>query len=328
MLPHRLIIFGEWMKALVRFLFVFIFPLSLYGAATPHLMLYFDVNKTLIASDKALNKSTEATLNELLAEKYVALWDESLSAPLSFYAYANAQLARSTTDAEREQWRCSLLHFNSYLRDRGHPLYHEVQREYESAQVQLSRGRIFPSFYHLIQHLDRAAIPYSIILRSMGHEISDVSAEISLACGIGFSTGKFLKGALHLGESIILRDAQAIYTHLRHGQHAALNDDWHHWSTNGMGAQWGKPFYIDLDDAQTLSLFFDDNIGEGVSWNIVAPRHAKTGELLPIAPLLKSRQLVHVNTLEAILNQNYFLELVQEAIHHKLTFEEKTLAAD
>lgn len=309
------------MKAFVRFLFVLILPLSLYGAATPHLMLHFDVNKTLIASDKALNKSTEATLNELLAEKYVAIWDESMREPLSFYAYVNAILASSTTDAQqREQWRYTLEHFNDYLREQGHPLYPVVQKEYEVAQAQLKRykGRVFPSFYHLIQHLNQAAIPYSIILRSMGHEIADVSEEIGRACGISFCTGKFLSGALHLNANTILTDAYAIYTHLRQGQHAAISDDWHFWSTHGMGAEWGKPFYIDLEDAQTLSLFFDDNIGEGIHWNIVAPRHAKTGELLPIDLLLKSRQLVRVKTLEAILNQDYFLQLVQEAIHHKL----------
>ena len=64
--------------------FFFVFTLSLYGEAPPHLILHFDVNKTLIASDQTENKSLEDVINEMLSRKYSSCWDERVLKPISF----------------------------------------------------------------------------------------------------------------------------------------------------------------------------------------------------------------------------------------------------
>lgn len=78
-----------------------------------------------------------------------------------------------------------------------------------------------------------------------------------------------------------------------------------------MDSKFGKPLYIDPEDRSTLSLFFDDNIFlDDREKNIIAPMNAKTGEPISIAELAALNQVFCVDTLEAILNDDYFIDLV------------------
>lgn len=57
------------MKLIIRLFVTFlVISTSLFSEDSLHLILYFDINKTLIASDKAGNKSVTDVINELLAE--------------------------------------------------------------------------------------------------------------------------------------------------------------------------------------------------------------------------------------------------------------------
>lgn len=79
-------------------------------------------------------------------------------------------------------------------------------------------------------------------------------------------------------------------------------------------AEQGKPFYFNSEDQEILSIFFDDNIGDSDEKNIIAPLDIATGEKVSIKTLLESKQAVGVDTLEAILNQSYYIERLQEAL--------------
>ncbi len=172
------------MKYILRlFLTLLIVSIHLYGEATPHLILNFDINKTLIASDKAGKKSVEDVLNELLAEKYSARWDESLQEEMTFDVYIKHILIPGPEDNSElnKQRKLYLQHFIDYLLTHDHPLCESALADYGSAlrSLQISKGTIFASFYHLIRDLDAKEISYSIILRSFGDEVLEVKNEIN-----------------------------------------------------------------------------------------------------------------------------------------------------
>ena len=82
-----------------------------------------------------------------------------------------------------------------------------------------------------------------------------------------------------------------------------------------MSAKQGKPFYVDREDKGTLSIFLDDNISNNNPIkNIIAPLDAATGELIPIEELIESGQAIRVDTLKAILNDEYYINHIQETI--------------
>lgn len=181
--------------------FSLVITTPLFG--TPHLILHFDINKTLIASDRAGNKSIEQVINELLACEYKFKWDESVKEAISYDEYVHSK--DDLWDKRKEQ--------------------------------------------------------------------------------------------IH---------------------HVAIRDDWSYWSQEGcMKSQFGKPFIIDRNDKEVLAIFFDDNIRlDDENENIIAAIDATTGQSLSIKELAKTKQVVRVDTLSAILNDHYFLENVHATLSH------------
>lgn len=295
--------------------------IPLFGDPNPHLILYFDINKTLIASDKAGNKSVEEVLNELLAEKYKDYWSDSLDEPITFDEYVQTILVPGPRESRelRDERKIYTQHFIDYLLGQNHPSYQAVLDDYEAALMVLdnSNGMIFPSFYALKDHLDNSGISYSIILRSFGEEVFEVKDEINKVYTMFFNgSGTFREGKLQLEDDQSIEDPLAIYQFLRRIDHTAIHDDWNFWNGNSMFSNAGKPFYIDREDHETLPIFFDDNIREDDSThNIIAPLDAVTNELIPIEQLIESGQALRVDTLKAILNNNYYINCVDEALH-------------
>lgn len=292
----------------------------MYSEVMPHLVLHFDINKTLIASDKVGNKLVDDVINELLAEKYIALWDSSLLEEMSFDDYVSKILIPGAkNDAElKRQRKCYLQHFLDYLRVNNSPLYKLAFCEYEAALkvLETSQGDIFPSFYRLIEKLNEQQISYSIILRSFGLELFEVKQEInSFHEGLICRTAEFQKGKLYLDSGEVIEDSYEIYCTLRSIGHIAIHDDWNYWNSHGLAAHQGKPFYVDREDSETLSIFFDDNIDEADSINnIISSLDAHSNESIPIEEVVELGLPVRVDTLEAILNDNYFIERVEEAV--------------
>lgn len=294
----------------------------------PHLILHFDVNKTLIASDQTENKSMEDVICELLSRKYSACWDDTVAEPMTFDAYVKTVLLPGHEhDAQLKMDRLfHLIHFIDFLRDHNHPLYPAVLTEFDLVLESLKEmeGNIFPSFYHLISDLDQKGITYTLYLRSFGKEVFEVKNEINTSCKNLFQIdGTFQKGVLHIDGISPLNEPQKIYDFFYSKKHAAIRDDWKYWMDGEMDAKYGKLFYIDPTNTDVLPIFFDDNIKTDSSEkNIIASIDLQTGKTIPIPLLLQTRQLVAVDTLKAILNKRYYIEYVEEALQmHQLRIE-------
>lgn len=305
------------MKKIFVFL-CFMLTLALQAEFKPHLILNFDVNKTLIASDKTENKSIEDVINEMLSRKYSACWDPSISEPITFDQYVRTVIMPGEEhDKDLKIARLVYFtHFIDYLNEHQHPLYTTVLNEFNTVIETLQGAHIFPSFFRLMNELDQKEVSYTLFLRSYGKEVFEVKNEINAKLNQLFQVeGQFRGGILYINGEEPLTNPQEIYSFFTSKKHAAIHDDWPYWMKGEMFAQYGKPFYIDLEDRNTLALFFDDNIKvDSFEKNIIAPLHSQTGDVISIPTLLKSKQMIFVDTLEAIVNENYFIERIQESL--------------
>lgn len=277
-------------------------------------MLHFDINKTLIATDKAGGKSLEDVLNHLLASEYRYRWEEGVSEPISYEEYIREiVLPGPEHDLELKAKRKVYLdHFLDYLKEQSHPLYLDVLKTYTAAfeKLQHSNGNVFPSFYKLLRVLDEAEISYTLYLRSFGSEIFEIAEEINSIYGELFAqSGSFKHRDLIVDGKNIGSDPSDIYRFLCNNSHMAIQDDWSYWMLGKKASSYGKPFIIDQNDPTILAIFFDDNIYD----NIVAPIDMESGEPLPIEEVINRKQMVCVDTLKAILDDNYFFDLVNQA---------------
>lgn len=286
--------------------------------AEPHLILNFDINKTLIASDKTENKSLEDVINEMLSRKYFACWDSTILEPITFDQYVRTVIMPGEEhDKELKIARLVYFtHFIDYLKEHDHPLYSVVLNEFNKVIETLQGAYIFPSFFRLMDELDQRGVSYTLFLRSYGKEVFEVKNEINEQLNHLFQVeGQFRKGVLYINGEEPLTTPETIYSFFNSKKHAAIHDDWPYWMEGEMFAKYGKPFYIDLEDRDTLTLFFDDNIKlDSFEKNIIAPINSQTGEAISIPFLLKSKQMIFVDTLEAIVNENYFIERIQESL--------------
>jgi hypothetical protein len=286
-------------------------------------MLHFDINKTLIATDRAGGKSIENVLNGALASKYKYRWDTTIAEPISYEIYIREILLPGPEhDLElKERRKVYLTHFVDYLKEQNHLLYPEVENIYKIALEKLKNtGNVFPSFYQLLKRLDQEKISYTLFLRSFGSEVFEIAEEINEGCGnIFMNSGSFIEGKLVVADEIVGNDAPEIYEVLNRSSHMAIQDDWKYWITGETANSFGKPFIIDQNDPSILGIFFDDNIDlSNTEKNIIAPIDVSTGLLIPIEELAKRNQVVCVDTLNAILDDNYFVELVNQALRDQI----------
>jgi hypothetical protein len=279
----------------------------------PHFVLFFDINKTIVLHDSAKNASPKDMLNSLLAETVHDFWDNTTE-KMTFKKYVETVLApgndydKLTKEARFNYQR----NFIIYLKETGNKNLEFVQSEFNKAEQRLScqESVVFDSFFSLITCLNQQQIPYSIILRTFGIDLSETTQAIIDYSNISFTDTGFFKE-----HQLILNNQKSMpltsYEFLQKvmpGHHYAIRDDFLYWNSNQQRQNFGKPFPCDIHNAK-IPIFFDDNAFEK---DIIAI-HSKNREITK-HDLLKSGQLVAVDTLSAIQNKNYFIEKIEKLI--------------
>jgi len=309
------------MKSLFRLFLLFIITSTSFSwSVTPHLLLNFDINETIIATDQATNKSIENTLNELLSKKISACWDASLTQPISYYDYVHKLQFPENSGEAKAKRRQATRHFLDFLSHHDHLLYGEALKTYTVAYNTLAsvESSIFPSFYHLLDELDRKGISYSIFLRTFGEDLSLVKDEInSYRSGMFRDSGEFSRGCFVFENGKSIKNSYEIYSHFLAKKHIAIKDDYYTWAEHDLESKYGKVFYVDQNDKSILAIFFDDNINlnDGVD-NIIAAIDPTNGESISIEMLADKGQVVQVDALEAIIDINYYIKRVEAALQH------------
>jgi hypothetical protein len=161
--------------------------------------------------------------------------------------------------------------------------------------------------------------PFTLILRTFGpdaQEIAKVLNESEIGCDIK-TFHRIKRGVFKIDDKEANLHEYIKQFSQKPGEHLAIRDHHKWWFKHGECYQFGKAFPIDLNDPDALSIFFDDNAAfkqDRPEHNIVNPYDPVTRTSLSIKDLIERRRLFPVDTLKAILDENYFIDLVKEAI--------------
>ena len=190
---------------------------------TPHLILHFDINRTLIACDKVQQKSVRDVIVNTLADQTEGLWGSQLTHPICYSDYVKHHLFPNPTLSKeiKKKQKEEICRFLDVMREQEHPLYPTLQRKYDQALSKLNQqeGMIFPSFYKLLDYLEERGISYTLVFRTFGGDAPEVAAELNARLGEGFLT-----------DIRPVTDREEFYDFLKTADHhVAINDDWDTW---------------------------------------------------------------------------------------------------
>lgn len=283
-------------------------------------IFHFDVNKTLVGIDPAGGKALNDILIHSLADRYKYCWGPEIQKPINYSDYIKTYvLPGASDDRELKKLRVKKISdFIEYLKETGHPLYHEAQSTLDNLKIkiEMQNGRlVFDSFYRLINHLMQHTINFTIIIRTFGDDIESIVKEFDTYITPGFINkyGKIKNRMLHVEGDKTFETSQDIYNFFKTTVNIAIQDSWKEWSQQNEHQHFGKLFPVDPEDAEIVSIILDDNIiddPESTS-NIVDPVDAQTGGHLNVAELIKKKRIFVVDTIAAILNPDYFIELIE-----------------
>lgn len=282
----------------------------------PHLVLHLDLNKTIIATDKAANLDADQVILYSLACHTFDRWDETIKEPISYTEYIKFhEIPNPHHDktVKRQQYE-RISHFLDYLEEHAHPAYEKTREKLFRAKEKLLSltTTVFPSFYRLIDHLEKEKIPYTLVMRTFGSDGPSVANEINETLG-----RPFIKYSYRMKEGKIDTHHGLLEPHrfiANHRQHCLIRDDWKWWFSHGENAQYGKPFPI-FEEREMLSIFFDDHAQVLLSKpekNIVAAT-TERGRFIKPSDLIEDKLLYPVDTVEALLDEDYFIKKIEES---------------
>lgn len=296
--------------------FIFIPAEAFIATNESLLLLHLDVNKTLIAEDKVKNQTVENVITFELAKRAVHQWDPQFP-PMSYYDYVSKVLVSGPRNASLKEKRNKILsEFMQTLENSDYQGKNELIVLYHSCMKKMEGKYLIPSFVKFLRHLKQRNINFRLILRTYGDDVrvGSVVKEIEKVLDGGrfkFS-GSYQSGVLNIKGMESINDAQEAYRFFRETEgHVAIQDDWKIWIDDEEKSRSGKPFVFDPEDKKIVSLFIDDNINPepDSEYNIV--------NLIPINSRKGCRSEFHssylrkVDTIEAILDEDYFLKLIR-----------------
>lgn len=282
----------------------------------PHLILFFDINGTILVSDSAKGKDAETAIAQILAEEFKAVWDASVTTtPMSYRHYIRDHLINSKPPGEEKSFSDYYRDFMPFLRRIQHPLLAEIETTYNQMREKLKDGDIFPSVINMINRLKEDNWNFTIVLRSFGDDAPHAMEEISRRAKIQFlPEASFKQGVLETADQQRLLTPGQWLACIQPGAHTSWHDDYLYWKDNDFKRAFGKPFPIASFPSNKLSIVFDDNAKDK---EIIAPKRVGTFEILDqddyYTSLCDSGRIVAVNTMRAILDDDYYFGLIVRA---------------
>ncbi|HXF90303.1 MAG TPA: hypothetical protein VNJ29_00070 [Candidatus Nitrosotenuis sp.] len=280
---------------------------------SPHFILHFDVNKTIVCFDQIQDMSVDQTLTLLFADRIAASWRADLD-PMTYKKYVRKFIVpgNELDQTVKKQRLKSYQNLWQELKCLDQTKFEHYQEEWKKARELLTSHHVFPSFFRLIHFLDDHQLSYSIILRTFGNDLDFVIEEIRKDCPqISFVRGLFLKGNLHICDDVLTNMEHIQDFFINH--HLAIRDDHHHWHHHHKEQiTGGKPFPFRKSD-QVVTLFFDDNLK---SKQIVQVIDLNNDASDPVSPgeLIEAGFLIPVDTLSAISDEDYFVRCIERLL--------------
>ena len=305
----------------------------------PRLVLYFDVNATVIITDPAARLSLDEALDKALNQPD---WDGS----------------------EQPDWNISFKKNNSEISKEGllkalrWPNGVEIDEKLCNGEYHF----IFPSFFKTVTQLAKEKREFTIVFRTFGSDLERIRTAMNeYAAGnhplynydgceeLFIPTSRMWKGRYGNGEFIpegdqlITPTSTASYTLTNHAENhqtttltfeediisalecrntpraaVACQDHYEWWKFHKYIPSSGKPMWITEDDKNVHHIFFDDCIHKSASDSIISVRHRKTGE--DNFKFMTGEEIINLHgcntvrcqTVDAIMDPNYFLNKIKE----------------
>jgi hypothetical protein len=314
---------GNRMAILTQFKFSIVFRVIFLSVCcanagtTPYLILHFDMNRTLIATDAVGKKTGHDTICGAIADQMVDFWDDSFAAPLNYYEYVKYHLVPNPTNSKEIKLRQKekIAEILDFLKEKDDRNYFRAKEIYVRAMdaFQKQETEIFPSFYKLIDKLHERNIAYTLIIRTFGSEAGSIAEELNQRYGENFIANAYAmkQGQLEGTES----DLYALILNADH--HFIIRDDWDWWYSHKENWMYGKPFPIDLNDKERISLFFDDHAKPNPNYpdsNIVTPYNVENGLLISPDKLIAAKSIYPVDMIEALCDEDYYVRFIEKFI--------------
>lgn len=295
-----------------------------------NLILFVDINGTIIANDSAKNKDADTAILQLLAENYAAQWDTSKSTEvmtyrkyIEKYLLADDESKSKNKKARPEDYK----EFINFLEKTKHPLHEEMVSIFNKIKKILSDSGVFPSFLKLINTLEKEKTPFTIILRTFGNDAQNVIKELENKTNLKFSNfATFKTGYLTNTNKNVLKTTNEILQSIKPNEHGAWQDDYSHWNSHGETHAYGKPYLIDLNSKNTMSLFFDDNATDKKILSVQLTSGDVNDQANFQKELINLGRIVPVNTLRAILEEDYFKNCVDYAVKQRIASKATTVS--
>lgn len=263
-------------------------------------VIHMDINRTIIATDTTQKYTLSDFASLCLAKETEYTWD-NIQEPINYYLHVYKNLLPgSRSDKELRKQRRDMIHsfMGNALISSAYPYKLELLARYRSLLKALkSDAKVFTSFYTLLDQLPEDAC---IVFRTFGQDGEIVLEELGLQHTPRFSR----KGELLFREGNEVSYEEFFKT-IDSERFVFLQDDFFYWNAHKEAARYGKPLPFRSNDT---TIFFDDNVEDSDTTNIVYPFTYPEGEPLKISDLVKAGRIVRVNTVEAILTPQYFVE--------------------
>jgi len=278
------------------------------------LLLHFDVNQTIIAIDSAQDKNIEDSINMILASFTYEQWEGSPNKQ-SYARYIADKIMQENPLLHPND--PAFMHIkNEFIKNYPHYLekYPSILGIYAQEKTLMLKNLsmyemgIFPSFFKVISWLN-THFPnnYTIYLRTFGKDLREIVPALEKQSTLRFAAQtECLKDAL-----LSMRKNTQLFelcTNIPH-KHFAIRDDYFYWKAHEFKIQGGKPFPIDLTNPYIISMFFDDNAGNRFR-SIICPIGIN-GEIIDPQELIKKGNIVVVNSKQAILDEDYFINKIK-----------------
>lgn len=284
------------------------------------IILFIDLNGTIILADPVSGKDHEVAVNQFLAEKHEAVWGDHSKIPMPFKHYMEKFLAAGDReDLNIKKMRNNFYkNFINYLQKAEHELFLLIKSEYDTIMkvVDPAQGSVVPAFFKLIDYLEENKASYSIVLRTFGNDLDHIVKEIEAKCHLRFIRDVHIneEGFMHVNGNLHVNAAEMLEV-IKPGMHFACQDNYKRWRNKKHAHEGGKPFPIARDK---LTLFFDDHCLDKNILHVIYDEGFVSAE---VSQRELQNQLIHlgrivpVNILEAVIhNSNYFVEKLQVAI--------------
>lgn len=109
-----------------------------------HLILFFDINGTIIATDSANGTDKDIAILKLLAENHSAIWDKSIAKEMTFREYIDEHICPGdskdpTIKKNRQEYYAKFIQF---LMTKSHPLLDQIKSEFNIIKENLNQDAI------------------------------------------------------------------------------------------------------------------------------------------------------------------------------------------